>query len=60
MTTYIATIILTDTWWFLPKVEQFEFQWGKKTPPTYDDIMREARALRRYRKYSAISATPKN
>ncbi len=60
MKTYVATIAVKATWFGGDKIEQFDFQWGKKTHPTHEDIMREVRALKRYKNYRAISAIQKN
>lgn len=59
MTTYIASIAVPNNWIPGDTIHQFEFKFPEKKTPTHNDIMREVRELKKWRKYKVIGAIAK-
>jgi hypothetical protein len=60
MQTYIATIAVPAAWFAGDRIVQFEFEYPKGKPVTHEVIQQAARKEKRWKKFSAISAIPKN
>lgn len=60
MQTYIATIAVPAAWFAGDRIVQFEFEYPKGKPVTHEVIQQAARKVKRWKKFSAISAIPKN
>lgn len=60
METYIATIAVPAGWFAGDRIVQFEFDYPATKKVTHAVIMEAARREKRWKKFSAISAIPKN
>jgi len=60
MTTYIATIAVPAGWFAGDRIVQFEFEYPATKHVTHAVIQEAARKEKRWKKFSAIAAIPKN
>lgn len=58
--TYIATIAVPAAWFAGDRIVQFEFDYPATKEVTHEAIQQAARKVKRWKKFSAISAIPKN